>query len=106
MKKIRIIILTFLMLITISACGTLREGFSSQKKKSTDEFFVEKKAPLVMPPNYNELPTPKNNNSLDESDENSVKELIINSENNTVKKTNTSKSNISVENSILDKIKE
>ena len=59
-----------------------------------------------MPPNYNELPTPKNNNSLDESDENSVKELIINSENNTVKKTNTSKSNISVENLILDKIKE
>ena len=52
------------------------------------------------------LPIPKNNNSLDESDENSVKKLIINSENNTVKKTNTSKSNISVENLILDKIKE
>ena len=106
MKKIRITILTFLLLITISACGAIKEGFSSQKKKRTDEFFVEKKAPLVMPPNYSELPIPKNNNSLDESDENSVKKLIINSENNTVKKTNTSKSNISVENLILDKIKE
>jgi len=106
MKKIRITILTFLLLITISACGAIKEGFSSKKKKSTDEFFVEKKAPLVMPPNYSELPIPKNNNSLDESDENSVKKLIINSENNTVKKTNTSKSNISVENLILDKIKE
>ena len=31
----------------------------NQKKSSTDEFLVEKKSPLVMPPDYNELPIPK-----------------------------------------------
>ena len=33
----------------------LKEGFSNQKKNKSDEFLVEKKSPLVMPPDYNEF---------------------------------------------------
>ena len=37
-KKIFII----LLLVTLSSCGTLKEGFKSQKKDNTDEFLVKK----------------------------------------------------------------
>ena len=48
--------------IFLSSCGTLKEGFSNQKKNNTDEFLIEKKSPLVMPPDYNELPIPNEEN--------------------------------------------
>ena len=60
MKKIKIYTLTIFFFIALQSCGTIKEGFSSQKKNSSDEFLVEKKSPLVMPPNFDELPTPHN----------------------------------------------
>ena len=40
-----------------------------KKKKSVDEFLIEKKNPLVVPPEFSKLPVPK---SQDENTENSV----------------------------------
>ena len=57
MRYIRSLILFFLIL-SLYSCGTLKEGFTNQKKENKDEFLVEKKSPLVMPPDYNELPVP------------------------------------------------
>ena len=49
MKKFKkFILLNFILLL--DSCGTVEEGFVNQKKRSTDEFLVEKKSPLVMPP--------------------------------------------------------
>tara|TARA_Y100001970_G_C14094301_1_gene781756 strand:- start:873 stop:1187 length:315 start_codon:yes stop_codon:yes gene_type:complete len=93
-----------ILLILINSCGAVNEGFSNQKKNNTDEFLVEKKAPLVMPPNYSELPTPKIGNSSDQESNNSVKKLI--SVTNEEKEINTNKnSENSIEQIILDKIK-
>ena len=58
MKYLRIFILISSFLIFYS-CGTIKEGFTNQKKTSSDEFLVEKKSPLVMPPDYNKLPLPQ-----------------------------------------------
>ena len=60
MKKIRSILFLVIVFFTLQSCQTVKEGFTSQKKKSTDEFLVEKKSPLVMPPEFNELIKPKN----------------------------------------------
>ena len=57
MKRFKFYILLS-MLVFISSCGSLKEGFINQKKNNSDEFLVEKKSPLVMPPDYNELPIP------------------------------------------------
>jgi hypothetical protein len=56
MKKF---IFCLLLLNLLSACESAREGFTLQKKDNSDEFLVEKKNPLAMPPNYNDLPEPK-----------------------------------------------
>ena len=55
MKYIKSILLLNLILLIFS-CGTVKEGFSTQKKNSADEFLVEKKSPLVMPPDFDDLP--------------------------------------------------
>ncbi len=99
----KIILLSFLYILT--ACGTLKEGFKNQKKDSSDEFLVEKKSPLIMPPDYNELPVPNAASNQALSEENSIKKLITNEE----KTTNTSNANSSestgLEESLLKKIK-
>ena len=90
------------ILIFLSSCGTLKEGFSNQKKNNSDEFLVEKKSPLVMPPDYNELPIP-NEENLDK-EANDIKSLISKSKNSDIKE-NSNEKKSSFENIILEKIK-
>lgn len=90
------------ILVFLSSCGSLREGFSNQKKNNSDEFLVEKKSPLVMPPDYNELPIP--NEEKEEQQTNEIKSLISKSKNGETKE-NIDEKNSSFESSILKKIK-
>ena len=80
MKKIKIYTLTIFFFIALQSCGTIKEGFSSQKKNSSDEFLVEKKSPLVMPPNFDELPTPTIDEVPIEDNSSSIKSLITSNE--------------------------
>ena len=52
MKKFNLFVFLSIILF-FSSCGTVKEGFSSQKKNNSDEFLVEKKSTLIMPPDYN-----------------------------------------------------
>ena len=58
MKKIKSFIFILFFSILIGNCSTLKEGFINNKKQGSDEFLVEKKQPLVMPPNFEKLPLP------------------------------------------------
>ena len=102
MKVINFFLLS-LLLILFSSCSTVKKGFESQRKNSTDEFLVEKKRPLVLPPVYGKLPTP--DDAIKNSEKNKeFKEVISSSKNNSNKKTTDNKSS-SLQESILDKIK-
>ena len=103
MKKISSILLFTIVFFTFQSCQTVKEGFTSQKKKSTDEFLVEKKSPLVMPPEFNELPVPKSSENIPENEtENNIENLISN--NDTPE--NSEIQNENFENSIIEKIKQ
>ena len=84
MKVINFFLLS-LLLIIFSSCSTVKKGFESQRKNSTDEFLVEKKRPLVMPPDYNQLPIPKEENFDKTIDENNIKSLITKKKNEEIK---------------------
>ena len=103
MKKINILLLLYLFFV-FSSCGTVKEGFQNKKKDNSDEFLVEKKSPLVMPPDYNELPIPKNNKTLINTDNTDVKDLIF-EENNETDVDIDSDIEINLEKSLLEKIK-
>ena len=103
MKKIRSILFLVIVFFTFQGCQTVKEGFTSQKKKSTDEFLVEKKSPLVMPPEFNELPLPKISKNVEENvSENNIEKLISN--NNSSESSEVQDKNF--ENSIIEKIKQ
>ena len=53
----------------LSSCQSVKDNLSLKKKKSVDEFLIEKKNPLVVPPEFSKLPVPK---SQDENIENNV----------------------------------
>ena len=103
MKNLKIIILSNLFLFLLS-CGTVKEGFSNQKKNNSDEFLVEKKTPLVMPPNYNELPEPKVNQQEIKEEKNSIKSLLL-QEDETLNDNEIDDKDKKLEESLLEKIK-
>ena len=104
MKNINILLIFFISILIFNSCTTIKDGFRSQKKNSTDEFLVEKKSPLVMPPEFDELPSPDDINQKSENDEEiDIKILITNTEKSSTE--NSSNQNTSFQNSILEKIK-
>ena len=59
LKKITYILLLFFF--TVSCADTMdavKRGLTGQKKKSADEFLIKKKDPLILPPDYENLPSP------------------------------------------------
>ena len=96
--------LIFILFLTlfISSCGSVKEGFSNPKKENSDEFLVEKKSPLVMPPDYGELPLPEKSDVTDISNQNKIKELLTNNSNESLKSEDTSEN---FEEFLLKKIK-
>ena len=96
------------ILIFLSSCGTVQKAFSNQKKNSNDEFLVEKKSPLVMPPNYGDLPIPKSSENYDQkkNNENKIQNLIINNDDSNNDKVNDNSQGQTLEKSLLEKIKQ
>ena len=49
-------------LIFLASCGStfdsVKRGLTGAKKDSADEFLVKKKDPLILPPDFENLPTP------------------------------------------------
>ena len=89
--------------LLIFSCGTIKEGFTNQKKNSSDEFLVEKKSPLVMPPEFNELPKPSNEISQNNLEDNKIEKLLNSSDKSKISET--SGDNVNLEQSLLEKIK-
>jgi hypothetical protein len=109
MKKTNPLIASFLTILFLNSCGTVVEGLGGSKKKGSDEFLVEKKAPLVLPPSFGELPEPgkepEENIILDKKDTSDIEDIINQSSStNTSKKSDNTKN--SIEKSIIKKINE
>ena len=105
MKKIKFTIFVVSLISILSSCGTVREGFTNQKKNSSDEFLVEKKSPLIVPPNFDDLPVPTNQNLSENTDQNEIKDLIVKSKENDQNSVEPKDVNQTFEENLLDKIK-
>ena len=102
-KNIKFLLLIILSGILLTSCGSVQKAFDPQNKNSSEEFLVEKKSPLSMPPSFEELPVPSNEKVDIESQTNNIESLIT--EKNENEKLETDESDKDFEQSILDKIK-
>ena len=55
-KAIFLLALTFSVTSCANAWDSMKRGLTGQKQKSIDEFLVEKKDPLILPPDFENLP--------------------------------------------------
>ena len=84
----------------ITSCESMREGLTGSKNRSTDEFFVQKKDPLILPPDFENLPNPSERNDAVEEMTSFEKKL----KNQTTSESSSVTGN-STEESILNQIK-
>ena len=53
------IIIIFLLLTSCGSFSDAGKALRNEKTVTTDEFLIERRGPLSIPPNMNELPKPK-----------------------------------------------
>ena len=91
------------LILLLASCGGIKDTLTLKKKPAGDEFLVEKKSPLVVPPDFGKLPKPINDQEIEvkNDDESEIKKLISNNEN--VSEEN-NKSQSALEKTILEKV--
>ena len=72
MKIEKLFILLF-FLIFLSSCSGVKDALEGKKRsENSDEFLVEKKNPLTVPPDMNELPVPFDQQENKENNDNEL----------------------------------
>ena len=108
MNRIIKLIFTFVIILLLNNCTELKNIVTNTKEASGDEFLVIKKQPLTIPPDFDKIPVPISEESLEEVDQ----VIISESEIENLLKDISSKSKVQsddkvskeLENSILKKI--
>ena len=105
LKKYKFLILIGIASLLLSSCSTVKKAFDPQRKNGSEEFLVEKKSPLSMPPSFNELPVPQNNDKDNQNQSEDIELLITENHDNESQLTETDNFNKDFEQLLLDKIK-
>jgi len=64
-----LIIFIFANIFFLNSCESIKNAVSGKKKPPGDEFLVEKKNPLVLPPEFGELPVPLKEERMEQEEE-------------------------------------
>ena len=102
------IIKNILLIITFSFLIYSCEGFKLKKKSTSgEEFLIEKKDPLILPPDFSKLPEPKEQIENQDEEEKLVLDGVFNEGNSINDNNNDNEINqkSDLKKSILDKIR-
>ena len=94
MLKKLFLFLIFLLPISCGGWQDFESAVTGAKKKTTDEYLIKKKDPLILPPDYDKLPLPGSKTSNREENLN-IENIISgdsNSEGNTSNKSSVERS--------------
>ena len=64
-----LIIFIFANIFFLNSCESIKNAVTGKKKPPGDEFLVEKKNPLVLPPEFGELPVPLKEERMEQEEE-------------------------------------
>ena len=104
MNKIKFFLIAAIFLL--NSCQGVKDALEGKRRsKSGDEFLVEKKNPLTIPPNFEDLPEPvdstKENNASETENEDDLQKIIDQTEDSSNQEINISGS---LEGLILEEI--
>ena len=75
----KIIVITLIGFILITGCRGLSDAgkvLRNEKKITTDEFLVKKRKPLVLPPDFQEIPKPESMSNNEKNQETNIKDIL------------------------------
>ena len=101
-NKIKFFLLILIFNFTLISCSSVQKALDPQTKNSSEEFLVEKKSPLSMPPDFDKLPVPQAEKNF-EQDTYELEDLIKKNEKANLQ--NKENKNLEFEELILDQIK-
>ena len=95
-----------ILLLVLCSCQGVKDELTGKKYENSDEFLVIKKNPLVLPPNFNDLPIPDDvtDTTQIENIENEIEDLLSSIKDNEEVLESTSSSD--TESFVLEKIKD
>jgi len=102
-KTIFLMLLIFLVTSCADSWSNVKRGLTGAKQKSTDEFLVQKKDPLILPPDFDSLPSPSDRDEAIEEMSSFSFEKTFKQESET--EITTSSAGSSAEDSILKQIR-
>ncbi len=79
MKKYKSLFFVTLVSLFLLSCQSVQDGLTLKKKENTEQFLIEKKKPLIMPPDFDDLPQPGNLGVENKKVENENNELDLDS---------------------------
>jgi len=102
-------LLLFILLISLCSCQSVKDALSGKKYESSDEFLVIKKNPLILPPDFDNLPKPEDSvkMSREESIETEIDDILSSIKPNEISedKVEILSENSSTEEFVLEQIK-
>ena len=101
MKKSNFLLILFILLISCSSLSDAKKVLKNEKVTTTDEFLVKKRNPLVLPPNFEEIPKPGSISKKNEKEDEKFKNILNVPKTDNIPKNKSS----SIEESILNKIR-
>ncbi len=104
MNKIKFFLIAIIFLL--NSCQNVKDALEGKRRSKTgDEFLIEKKNPLTLPPNFEDLPEPVDTTEVNETseseNEDDLQKIIAQSEDSSNQEINNSGS---LEDSILQEI--
>ena len=110
MKKDNYSIFLLFFFLLFLGCQDVKKGFSGKKIDQGEEFLVIKKNPLVVPPDFEKMPIPKNeiekSNSIKvENDQDSDFKKLLKTQDQNIDVSDSKENTGDLEKKIIDKIK-
>ncbi len=101
MKNIYFLLISTFLLVSCGGMKDVGKVLRNEKIKTTDEFLVKKRNPLVLPPDFEKIPEPGSISETEEDEDEKIKKILKVPKTDNITKQKSS----SIEESILNRIR-
>ena len=103
MTNKKLFILLCILIFSFNSCTSIKNAVTGKKTENSDEFLIKKKNPLILPPDFDDLPEPTDEETSTEEDDD-IEEIIGIYNDDEDQQSSVSSSSESTEQFVLDNI--